>query len=84
MLLEQLELMDSKMREVADDIARHDSDRLLANGRFIAERFATARSSLADRCAAADGRRGPKAKFRTWRRPRPSEPVTVEERERVH
>ena len=38
-LLEQLDLMDRKMQEVADDIARHDSDRLLANGRFLAERF---------------------------------------------
>ena len=39
MLLDQLDLMDRKMREVADDIARHDSDKLLANGRFLAERF---------------------------------------------
>jgi hypothetical protein len=38
-LLEQLDLMASKMQEVADDLARHDSDRLLANGRFLAERF---------------------------------------------
>jgi hypothetical protein len=39
-LLEQLDLMDRKMHEVAEDIVRHDSDRLLANGRFLAERFA--------------------------------------------
>ena len=32
--------MDSRLAEVADDIARHDSDKLLANGRFIAEKFA--------------------------------------------
>jgi len=40
-LLSQLDLMDRKMREVADDVVRHDSDRLLANGRFLRERFGT-------------------------------------------
>lgn len=39
-LLEQLDLMDSRLADVADDMARHDSDKLLANGRFIAEKFA--------------------------------------------
>ena len=39
-MLEQLNLMDSKMREVADDIVRHDSEKLLAHGRFLQERFA--------------------------------------------
>ncbi len=39
-LLDQLELMDRKMQEVAEDIVRQDSDRLLAHGRFLAERFA--------------------------------------------
>jgi hypothetical protein len=38
-LLEQLTLLESKMNEVADDVHRHDSDRLLANGRFLEERF---------------------------------------------
>jgi hypothetical protein len=38
-LLDQLELMDLKIREVADDIVRQDSDRLLAHGRFLQERF---------------------------------------------
>jgi hypothetical protein len=38
-LLDQLELMDRRLASVADDIARHDSDRLLANGRFLAEKF---------------------------------------------
>jgi len=38
-LLDQLELMDQKIREVADDIVRHDSDRLLVHGRFLHERF---------------------------------------------
>jgi hypothetical protein len=40
-LLEQLDLMDTKMREAADAILAHDSERLLANGRFLADRFAT-------------------------------------------
>jgi hypothetical protein len=40
-LLEQLDLMDRRLKDVADDIARHDSDKLLANGRFLAEKFAT-------------------------------------------
>jgi hypothetical protein len=38
-LLEQLDLMDLKMREAADAIVAHDSERLLANGRFLADRF---------------------------------------------
>ena len=38
-LLDQLELMDQKIREVADDIVRQDSDRLLVHGRFLHERF---------------------------------------------
>jgi hypothetical protein len=40
-LLEQLDLMDTKMREAADAILSHDSEALLANGRFLADRFAT-------------------------------------------
>jgi hypothetical protein len=44
-LLDQLDLMDRRLADVADDMARHDSDRLLANGRFLAEKFGT--SSLA-------------------------------------
>jgi hypothetical protein len=43
-LLDQLTLLETKMNEVADDVHRHDSDRLLANGRFLQERFG--RSSL--------------------------------------
>src|SRR5262249_50840419 len=45
-LLDQLNLMDQKMQEVADDIARDDSDKLLANGRFIAERFGSSSLDL--------------------------------------
>lgn len=39
-LLEQLKLMHSKLTEIADDIRRHDTDRVLANGLFLQERFA--------------------------------------------
>ena len=45
-LLEQLDLMDRKMREVADDIVRNDSEKLLAHGRFLAERFGTSSLDL--------------------------------------
>lgn len=38
-LLDQLDLMDRRLADVADDIARHDSDKLLANGRFLSEKF---------------------------------------------
>lgn len=38
-LLGQLDLMDHRLADVADDMSRHDSDKLLANGRFLAEKF---------------------------------------------
>ncbi len=40
-LIEQLQLMEAKMREAADAILAHDSETLLANGRFLVDRFAT-------------------------------------------
>jgi hypothetical protein len=43
-LLEQLDLMDARMREVHEAMLNHDTDRLLENGRFLADRFG--RSSL--------------------------------------
>ncbi|HYM83932.1 MAG TPA: hypothetical protein VEY67_07270 [Candidatus Dormibacteraeota bacterium] len=52
-LLGQLDLMDRKMAEVADDLARSDTDRLLANGRFLAEKFSTSSLSL-DALGSAD------------------------------
>jgi hypothetical protein len=36
---EQLELLDSQMAEIAEAVHRRDSDRLLANGIFLEERF---------------------------------------------
>ena len=46
-LLDQLHLMDVKMREVAEDVVAHDSERLLAHGRFLQERFASSSLQLA-------------------------------------
>jgi hypothetical protein len=45
-LLDQLSLLESKMTEVADDVHRNDTDRLLANGRFLEERFGRSALSL--------------------------------------
>jgi hypothetical protein len=45
-LLDQLALLESKMNEVADDVHRNDTDRLLANGRFLEERFGGSALSL--------------------------------------
>lgn len=45
-LRDQLRLMASKLQEVADNIAQHDSDRLFANGRFLADKFATSSLSV--------------------------------------
>jgi hypothetical protein len=39
-LIDQLDLMDQKMKEAADDIAANDTERLLTNARFLQERFA--------------------------------------------
>jgi hypothetical protein len=40
-LLEQLDLMDSRMREAADAMVNNDTERLVENGRFLADRFGT-------------------------------------------
>lgn len=45
-LLEQLQLIDSKMDEVVDAIHQRDTDRLLASGRFLEERFGKGDLSL--------------------------------------
>jgi hypothetical protein len=51
-LLGQLTLMDDRLADVADDIARHDSDKLLANGRFLAEKFAVSSLRLGEAATA--------------------------------
>jgi hypothetical protein len=45
-LMDQLTLLEGKMGEVADDVHRNDTDRLLANGRFLEERFGRSALSL--------------------------------------
>ena len=40
LLLGQLNLMDRKMQEVAEAFVEHDTDKLEAHGRFLAEKFA--------------------------------------------
>jgi hypothetical protein len=39
LLRAQLQLLDEKLDEITDAVHRRDSDRLLANGRFLEERF---------------------------------------------
>jgi len=39
-LMDQLNVMDARMRNVADAIAKNDTDRLMSNVRFLQERFA--------------------------------------------
>ena len=45
-LMDQLNLMDTKMKEMANAIAQNDTDRLLANARFVQERFASSSLQL--------------------------------------
>lgn len=45
-LMDQLTLLESKMNEVADHVHHVDADRLLANGRFLEERFGRSALSL--------------------------------------
>lgn len=51
--LEQLDLMDQRLADVADDMARHDTDKLLANGRFLAEKFAVSSLRIDESTAGA-------------------------------
>ena len=39
-LIQQLHLIDQKMRETAEDMYQYNADRLLSNARFLQERFA--------------------------------------------
>jgi hypothetical protein len=83
-LLDQLDLMDRRLADVADDMARHDSDKLLANGRFLAEKFGVSSLELGDD-AAVDA--APTAATEPVKSGVPeAEPATDEaaERERVH
>ena len=39
LLIEQLDLLDRSMNEIADDFYRNDTQQLLVHGRFLADRF---------------------------------------------
>ena len=45
-LWEQLNLLDSKLDEIAYSLNKHNLDRLVANGRFLEERFGRRESEL--------------------------------------
>lgn len=53
-LTAQLELLDSRLDDIAQDLQRQDTDRLLANRRFLEERFGL-RSAAAGRPDPATG-----------------------------
>ena len=48
-LLEQLALLDGKMREIAADLHRRDSEQLLIHGRFLEDKFRDGGAWLAGR-----------------------------------
>ncbi len=84
-LLEQLDLMDRRLADVADDIARHDSDKLLANGRFLAEKFGTSSLDVDDTVGDAVAQPVAQTVAEPVAQPVSIEaPETVTERERVH
>jgi hypothetical protein len=62
-LMDQLDVMDTRLRETADAIAKNDTDRLMSNVRFLQERFANSSLELDPAKAAASapgGSDGPK------------------------
>jgi hypothetical protein len=61
MLLSQLDLMNKKMQEVAEAFVAHDTDRLEAHGRFLAEKFASSSLSLDAPSAVGDQGVAPKS-----------------------
>ncbi|MFI5254921.1 MAG: hypothetical protein ACHQ15_05645 [Candidatus Limnocylindrales bacterium] len=82
-LLDQLDLMDRRLADVADDMARHDSDKLLANGRFLAEKFGVSSLQVPD--ASAETTEAAKAVPVGVEEPaKVATPESVGERERVH
>ena len=92
--LDQLDLMDQRLADVADDIARHDSDKLLANGRFLAEKFGRSSLQLGDAADAGVAQAAAAANPAAVDEAAPAVPAgeretaeeheTADERERVH
>jgi hypothetical protein len=54
-VLDQLTLLDGKLEEVAVAVNKNDSDALLANGRFLEDRFGSSSLKLPDAGTAASG-----------------------------
>jgi hypothetical protein len=52
-LMDQLNVMDAKLHDVADAVAKNDTDRLMSNVRFLQERFADSQLQVAGVKAAA-------------------------------
>ncbi len=50
-LMDQLTLLDAKLDEVADAVNKNDTDKLLANGRFLEDRFGRSQLDLPDTAA---------------------------------
>jgi hypothetical protein len=71
-LLDQLNLMNQKMTEVAEAIVAHDTDRLEAHGRFLAEKFGGSTLDIASPAAQVTAAASPAA--------RPAEADTVRDR----
>ena len=51
-LLDQLYLMDLKVRQVAEDVVKHGSQRLVTHGRFLADRYSSSELNVEDVAAA--------------------------------
>jgi hypothetical protein len=86
-LLDQLDLMDKRLEDVADNIVQHDSDKLLANGRFLAEKFAVSSLQVDGKAGANQAVTAPTAVPEVAsgvHEPEPARtPEAVAERERV-
>ena len=54
-ILDQLTLLDSRLEQVAEAVNKNDTDALLANGRFLEDRFGTSPLKLPDRGQSATG-----------------------------
>ena len=52
-LLDQLYLMDLKVRQVAEDVVKNGSQRLVTHGRFLADRYSSSELKVQDRAATA-------------------------------
>jgi len=83
-LLDQLDLMDRRLADVADDMARHDSDKLLANGRFLAEKFGVSSLQVEADASAVAAAPVPVAGSTVEAPTAVPDPAAERERERVH